>query len=100
MYGNKCAKVIKIYEDVPIGSIVKEADILIKGKLITGNVYLKKHNLDNKNEFDLDGKINFRFHKKERSTHFVSDEIHSRFGKAAIKGESYRKKFKPKSQNA
>lgn len=86
MQGKSVSKVIDIYRDVPIGGMVEKADLLIKGKAISGTVQIRPKP-ENSPDFNFQGKIGFRYHSGKKTTHFHSDRLVSEFGTLSLTGD-------------
>lgn len=82
----KLAKMIKIYDDVPLGGIIEKGDILIKKGNISGKINFK-NSKNETNDFNLKGELKIRFDSKLKTIKFYSDEISSEFGELSINGQ-------------
>jgi len=85
--GNKLAKMIDLYRDVPIGGRVKECDITAYKRIISGTVTLDKQNIKT-SDFNLKGTIQFSYDSKKKIVDFNSDQIFTEIGEIAIQGNT------------
>jgi len=82
----KLAKMIKIYDNVPLGGIIEKGDVLIEKGNISGKVNFK-NSKNETNDFNLKGELKIRFDSKLKTIKFYSDKISSEFGELSINGQ-------------
>ena len=82
---DKLCRVIDIYDDAPLGGILKKADIKIRGREIEG-VAEAEFDEENKKDFNIRGNLTFAFNTKTKRTRFQSDNLETRMGSLAITG--------------
>jgi len=83
--GNRLAKLIDIYKDVPLGGVVQEADVTIKNRIVSGTARMKKQ-ADPTTDFNFGGTVQFRYDTRNKIADFQSDRLDGEFGSLAIKG--------------
>lgn len=87
MAASKLAKMLKFYDDVPLGSIVEKGDVLINKGNISGKANLK-NTKNETNDFNLKGEVKIKFDSKNKTIRFYSNKIHSEFGELSINGQT------------
>ena len=85
MKADKLCKVIDIYDDVPLGGILKTADIKIRGREIEGTAEVDSDET-NQTDFKIKGNLDFSFNSKSKQTRFHSDYLETEMGTFSITG--------------
>lgn len=82
----KTGKLVSIYNSIPIAGMIETGSIEINKEKIQGELLLKKTK-DSKDEFNIDGLIDFVLKKKDKITSFKSERLKTEFGDLAIEGK-------------
>jgi hypothetical protein len=85
--GNRVAKVIEIYREVPLGGVVRDADLTLESRILTGTVRVEKQNKETP-DFNFKGQIDFRYDTRKKIIDFRSDRLDTEFGNLTITGHT------------
>ncbi|MCK5220278.1 MAG: hypothetical protein KAR14_01750, partial [Candidatus Aminicenantes bacterium] len=75
----KLGKAIDIYENVPVGGIVKNCNLELSRGLMTGSVIVEK-DVISEDEFNVDGTFDIEYQMKEKWVKFRTTDTISEFG--------------------
>jgi len=76
---SKLGKMIDIYENVPMGGIIKKCDLDITSGHMKGSFSIEKE-VAHEDEFNVDGNFDIEYHLKEKWIKFKSTDTISEFG--------------------
>lgn len=85
--GDKLAKVIDIYDDVPLDGRVSNGTIRIRGRRIQGEVSIEPWPKPRPG-FNIGGTLDFTYNTRLKQASFHSSELRARFGILALRGET------------
>ena len=90
----KIAKIVDIYDTVPLDGVIKKGTVDINGKVFSGTVDLAQNpEYNNSTELNVGGSIDFTYNSKKKSVLFYSTKLRSEFGQLTfLKGSVTPKK--------
>ncbi len=76
---SKISKTIKIYNDIPMGGVIRNGVLELDGKLLKGRISIEK-NVKKDTEFNVKGDFDFEYHTKDKWVKFNTSDSYSEFG--------------------
>jgi len=86
IYASKAARVIDIYNNIPLGGLIKKCNLKIIDEHISGNVKVEKK-IGSDEEFNAEGIFDFEYDTSDKWIKFKTNDAESEFGKVdSLKG--------------